>query len=106
MTDAARQLQLAELHAASVRMLKLAQAGDWVSVSQLQEQQQALAERLFAEPVDAADAAAVADMVKTVMDINAQISDLGRKAREGCLVKAGEQQLRRHAMQQYTKNSR
>jgi len=105
MNGTARQTQLTELHASSKRMLELAQVGDWAAVNRLQEQQHELAESIFTEPVEPADAVAVADIIKTVISINEQIADLGLQAREGCLVEAGEQQQRRHALQQYTANS-
>lgn len=104
MLNVTRKQQLDDLLDCSRNLLVLAKAGDWGAVRDLQQRFQELAEGLFSSPVTPAESAAVAAVIRKVIQVNGQVSELGLLAQRACLDELGLHRQRRQAVREYSAN--
>ena len=86
-------------------MLAAAREGDWSRADTLQSQCQRMAEALFAEPVPATSAAAVADVIGQLTEQHHEAMQLCSHAREDFMNEIGSLNQGRQAISEYSSNS-
>ena len=82
--DKQRKQQLGKIIALSRDMLELARGNAWEGVAELEEQRRALVMQSFHTPAAKQDSATVAAVIREILSLNQQLTDLG-KARQECL---------------------
>jgi hypothetical protein len=87
------------------QMLAVAKAGEWNRANDIQADCHRRAEALFAEPLSATDAAAVADGINQLMNLHDQVMELCSNARENFMQDMDDLNQGRQAVAQYTANS-
>ena len=97
--------QLEDLLDAGRQMLAVAQAGDWARANELQSDCHGRAEALFAQSLDSADAAAVADGIRQLMEMHQEVMQLCMTARESFGQDIDSLRHRRQAVSEYNANS-
>jgi hypothetical protein len=97
--------QLDTLLAAGRQMLAEARDGEWDRVAEFQAQCYRLAEKLFAKPVAAADAAAVTAAVSEVMELHREVTVLCKDTHDATMQGLGSLNVGRRAVSKYTANS-
>jgi len=97
--------QLDDLLAAGRQMLAAARDGEWDKADTLQTQCHHMSEALFAEPVPAASAAAVADVIGQLMEQHSEAMQLCSHAREDFMQEIGNINQGRQAVSEYSSNS-
>ncbi|MBT8116830.1 MAG: flagellar protein FliT, partial [Gammaproteobacteria bacterium] len=97
--------QLDDLLVAGRQMLAAAREGDWSRADTLQSQCHRMAEALFAEPVPAASAAAVAETIGELMELHNEVMQLCSHTREDFMQEIGNLNQGRQAVSEYTSNS-
>lgn len=97
--------QLHDLLDAGRQMLAVAKAGDWSRAAEIQADCHRRAEALFAKPLSATDAAAVADAIEQLMDLHGQVMHLCTGAHDDLMQDMDELNQGRQAVAEYSANS-
>jgi len=97
--------QMHDLLDAGRQMLAVAKAGEWSRANDIQADCHRRAEALFAEPLSATDAAAVADGINQLIILHDQVMELCSNARENFMQDMDELNQGRQAVAEYSANS-
>ena len=87
------------------QMLAAARAGDWDRTGELQADCHRIAAELFAQPVSATDARAVADGIGELKSLHDEVMQLCRSARENYMDEIDGLNQGRQGVDAYTANS-
>jgi Flagellar protein FliT len=77
--DAMRRQQFAEIISLSRDMLETAGRLEWDKVAELEERRKQLVMDCFREPVPKQDAAEVAAVIKEILNLDQQVTELGKQ---------------------------
>ncbi len=80
--DNERNKQLGKIIAVSRDMLVLAQKNEWERVAELDDQRRTLVMHCFRSPTPEQDASAVAALIREILSLNQQVTDLGKAYRQ------------------------
>lgn len=97
--------QLDDLLEAGRQMLAVAQDGDWAHANELQADCHGRAEALFAQPLNATDAAAIADGIAQLMEMHTEVMRLCMAARDDSMQDIDSFKHGRQAVSVYSANS-
>jgi hypothetical protein len=97
--------QLHDLLEAGRQMLAVAQDGDWARANELQADCHGRAEALFAHPLNATDAAVIADGIAQLMEMHGEVVRLCMAARDDSMQEIGDFNHGRQAISEYSANS-
>lgn len=98
--------QLRQVVEISRQMLTCALANDWTGVSELQRQRDQLVRSCFRQPAAEPDAAEVEPAIREILQLNDQISSLGRDCQAQLVGEIRVQKLRSSAASAYLSNAR
>lgn len=93
-----------QIAAMSQAILAAAQANDWDAVSALEPQRRTLMEAFFAYPVGVADADAVAQGIREVLDVDREVMVLCQQTKDALSQQMGQLTQGRRAEAAYTSN--
>ena len=99
-----RQTQLADILDLGSAMLEKAQAEDWLQVAAMEAEQQRRLTEFFAVAVTPEEASAVADGIRRMLDINAQLLGMGEQLRQQAACELSNLGLGRRASEAYNQN--
>jgi hypothetical protein len=104
MTATPRQAQLEAILDLSAAMLEKAQTGEWVEVAAMEEDRRRRLTEFFAVDTTREDAPGLADCIRRMLDINAQLMELGGKVRQQAAGELSNLDLGRRASEAYNQN--
>lgn len=99
-----RKARWGDIAAITQKMLGEAKAERWVEVAELDKQRRRLLEAFFTPAVMPDEAAAVAERIKWVLDVDKEILAIGKSARTELRQKMGGMAQRRRVNTAYTDN--
>ena len=80
--DIERKQQLSKIITLSREMLALAEENAWEQVAELDSQRRSLVLQCFQAPTQKQDSAAVAAVIREVLSLNQQVSEMGKAFRQ------------------------
>lgn len=96
--------QLDDLLEAGRQMLAVAQDGEWARANELQADCHGRAEVLFTQPLNATDAAAIADGIAQLMEMHTEVMRLCMAARDDSMQEIDSFKHGRQAVSEYSAN--
>ncbi len=99
--DKQRKQQLGKIIALSRDMLELARGNAWERVAELEEQRRALVMQSFHTPAAKQDSATVAAVIREILSLNQQLTDLGKAHQQHLGNQLHTNQVGRTAQQAY-----